>query len=264
MDNLEILRKSSRRSAWLTIYGVVIIITSLAYSYIKLADLENNIIEKKKELKGFETSVDHLKSESNDYKIKLIESKNELMNLRKTQDSVLNFLVSVTDENKVHILDSSVDWNEVKNQLSNLPAGDRKNAILNSILLAWKDIPFTMGKEGVRAGFDSPRFVRYVLETVGLKVENEKGKRLSDTLMGAFEKVKKPSPGDLVFFKGQVGSFGFILLSVGESDSEHVGVGTLQRISPLQIISMDNINTPHFPLKGYFRVIYPDEKSPNK
>jgi hypothetical protein len=263
MDNIAKLKKSSRRNAWLTIYGVTIIIGSLVYSYINLNSLEKAISEKTNMLMILEKSVNNLQEKEDEYEsiLKIAESK--LDNLQKTQNSILDFLVSITNKSNVHLLDPSVDWTESKKQLNALPAGDRKNVLLNAILLAWKDIPFSMGKEGLH-GFDSPRFLRFVLQSVGVEVENEKGKRMSDTLMEKFKKVDNPMPGDLAFFQGQVGSFGFILLSVGKSDSDHVGIGTLQKVAPLQIISMGNINTPYFPLKGYYRVIYPDEEVPNK
>ena len=263
MGNIAKIKKSSRRSAWLTLYGALIIIGSLVYSYISLTSLEKVISHKSNELKDLEKSVIQLQEKEKEYRYELIQSENKLKNLQNTQNLVLDFLVSVTSESQIHLLDPSVDWAEAKKQLNVLPAGDRKNALLNAILLAWKDIPFSMGREGLH-GFDSPRFLRYVLQSVGIEVKQVKGKRMSDTLMGMFEKVDNPKPGDLVFFKGQVGSFGFILLSVGNSDREHVGIGTLQKVAPLQIISMGNINTPYFPLRGYFRVTYPDEELSNK
>ena len=263
MDNLEKLKKSSRRSAWLTIYGAVIIFGSLTYSYINLSSLEKEMIKKSLELINIENSTENLRQVAESYSFQLKETEIKLASLQSTQNSILDFLVSVTSESKIHILDSSVDWLESKRQLELLPAGDRKNALLNAILLAWKDIPFEMGKEGVH-GFDSPRFLHFVLQSVGVEVERKPRQRMSDALMQSFQKVEKPQPGDLVFFKGQLGSFGFILLSVGDKDSEHVGIGTLQKVAPLQIISMGNINTPYFPLRGYYRVIYPDELKPNK
>ncbi len=262
MDSIAKIKKSSRRSAWLTIYGALIMIGALVYSYINLTSLEETISVKSNELKAIEQSVIKLQEKEKIYRHELNTTKIKLMNLQNTQNSVLDFLVSVTSRSNVHLLDPSVDWTESKKQLDTLFAGDRKNALLNAILLAWKDIPFSMGKEGLH-GFDSPLFLRYVLQSVGIDIKQIQGKRMSDNLMEMFEKVDNPKPGDLVFFKGQVGSFGFILLSVGNSDTEHVGIGTLQKAAPLQIISLGNINTPHFPLTGYFRVNYPDEEVPD-
>jgi hypothetical protein len=63
----------------------------------------------------------------------------------------------------------------------------------------------------------------------------------------------------LAFYKGQVGHFGFILISTGQTEESMVGIGTLQGIAPLQITSLGRINTPYYPLEGYYRVKYPDE-----
>lgn len=269
------LKRSSRVSLSMVIIGVIFLLGSLFYAATRLGPLEDEIKKKtieisqlreiesdyKTKIEKSEKTIVSLKNQSKDLVDQIVEVENKVKDLRRTESSVLDFLVSVTDKNKVHILDESVDWNEVKKQLSDLSSGDRKNALLNAILLAWKDIPFTMGGSNVRAGFDSPRFLQFVLATVNLKIETVRGQRLSDTMMQKFEKVDHPRVGDLVFFKGQVGNFGFILLSVGSQDEEHVGIGTLQRIAPLQIVSMGNINTPYFPLRGYYRVIYPDEAS---
>lgn len=264
MENYEKLKRTSRSTALLSVLGFLIVIFSLIYSAIQLQSIENSLNEKerlldekKKELKELQIKIQNYEEEANQ-----IQSK--IQSLKYTQNSLLDFLVSVTGKDNINILDPLVNWDNVKRQIDELPAGKRKNAILNAMLLAWKDIPFTMAQENVTTGFDSPRFLRYVLRTVGIDVEIVRRERLSDTLMKTFEKVDKPRPGDLVFFKGQVGSFGFILAFVGEDDEEHVGIGTLQKIAPLQIISMRNINTQYFPLRGYYRVVYPDEKSSNK
>lgn len=259
MNDLVKIKKSSRRSAWLTIYGALVVVSSLIYSYVNLSSLEAEIEYKKSELIGIEVEVSALVNKVKTAEVQLDALKNEVVDLQKTQNSVLDFLVSVTSRSQVHLLDPAVDWNNAKNKLSALPSGDRKNALLNAILLAWKDIPFEMGKQGVY-GFDSPRFLDYVLQSVGLNIEQKSNQRMSDTLMQSFVETNDPKPGDIVFFKGQIGSFGFILLTVGDTDSEHVGIGTLQKSAPLQIISMDNINISYFPLKGYYRVKYPDEK----
>lgn len=259
MEDFNRIKKSSRRSAWLTIYGALIVMGSLIYSYINLSSLETEIECKKSEIVSLELKASGLATIAKAAESQLKVLKNEVTDLQKTQNSVLDFLVSVTDNSKIHILDPTVDWESTKEQINSLPPGDRKNALLNAILLAWKDIPFEMGKQGVH-GFDSPRFLNYLLQSVGINIEKKSGQRMSDALMSSFVKTKDPKVGDLVFFKGQVGSFGFILLSVGNTDAEHVGIGTLQKSAPLQIIRINNINTPYFPLKGYYRVKYPDEK----
>lgn len=236
-DEIEKIAASSRRAAILSILGAIIVLGSLLYSGLKLTEVEKIVVEKQQEVATLTRDIE---------------------SLRNTQDGLLDFLAKVTDESKVSILDRDVEWNVVKADLEKLPSGKRKQTLLTAILLAWKDIPFAMGKQSVSRGFDSPRFIEYVLSRNGIKVSKRNDERLSDALMRSFKKVEKPMPGDLVFYKGQVGSFGFIYLSDGRPSSTGVGVGTLQAAAPLQIISLNNINTP-FPLIGYFRVVYPDE-----
>lgn len=85
MGTLEKVRKSSRRNAWITIYGVLIVIGSLVYSYKNLSDLEINIEEKKKELIRVQESTDAMKTqlaaataEFDEMKARLSEQKNTL------------------------------------------------------------------------------------------------------------------------------------------------------------------------------------------
>lgn len=252
-QEFERLAASSRRAAGLSLLGGLIVVASLGYSAYKLAAMERAIAQKQIEIAELDGQLKRREST-------IAALNSDIQNLRSTQESLLDFLAKVTDETQVSILDRDVDWTFVKADLQKLPGGKRKQAILAAILLAWKEIPFAMGKKSVGKGFDSPRFIEYVLATNGLKINQRTGERLSDALMRTFERVETPQPGDLVFYRGQVGSFGFIYLSEGGPSRSGVGIGTLQAIAPLQIISLSNVNTPHFPLIGFFRVVYPDEK----
>ena len=49
--------------------------------------------------------------------------------------------------------------------------------------------------------------------------------------MKKFKKVDKSMPGHLVFFEGQVGSFGLIVLSIGESEHSFVKLISLHQVS---------------------------------
>lgn len=254
VDNytIEHIGKSSNRIAWISILGFFIIISSILYAAFSLYRLESTVEEKKAEIATLNAEVEQKKQI-------ILDLNNRIENLFITQEDLLDFLAVVTSEEQIHLLDSSVNWNEVKKEIINFPAGKRKQAFLIAILLAWKQIPFELGQESLGGGFDSPRFLRYVLSKVGLVINDEPGIRLSATLMNSFEQVDKPQPGDLVFYRGQIGSFGFMYISAGGELGPPVGIGTLQRIAPLQIISLENINTLFFPLIGYFRVEYPDE-----
>ena len=260
MHEIEKLRTVSRRISYLIIAGFLFVVASFGYSYLEFIKLEHAIADKVEQLAGLESDRNKLRQNVKESQKKAKRLQAQVKKLRATQQSLLDFLVTVTDAKKINILDSDVAWNEVKRQLDDLPAGKRKNAILHAILLAWKHIPFSMGQQSVPEGFDSPRFLRYVLKTVGIKIADKPNESLSITIMNRFKKVDDPKPGDLVFFKGQVGNFGLILVSVGQNFSEHVGIGTLQKSNPLQVIALRNINVPYFPLRGYYRVRYSDEQ----
>jgi uncharacterized coiled-coil protein SlyX len=225
----------------------------------KLTDSDHKISNLVEMLTAAQKEIGNKDDELNSLRKTKTQLEPEVLALLSTQESLIDFLTFVIGQENINILNSTVEWEKIRDEIIKLPAGKRKNTILNAILLAWKDIPFVMNQESIGDGFDSPRFLRYVLSTVGLDIEQIEGQRLSDTLMNAFEKVDDPMPGDLVFYKGHVGSFGFILASVGDENTPAVGIGTLQKGEPLQVISLDRINTPAFPLRGYYRVKYPDE-----
>jgi len=244
-DQLEIIAKASRKAAGLSALGAAVVIGSLLYGAVSLRNLEGKIDQSEKELKEKQQQVERLRVE--------VEA------LRATQSDLLDFLARVASANQISILDPSIDWERLRASILSLPPGKRKQAILTAILIAWKEVPFTLGGHAVATGFDSPRFLHYVLGQVGVTVKQRPGERLSDALMREFEKTNSPVPGDLVFYKGQVGSFGFLYLSADAGGGGPAGIGTLQAIAPLQILSLSNVNTPSFPLIGYFHVGYPDE-----
>ena len=150
MEKIETkLKKASRRSAIISLLGVFIVIISLIYSYFQIRSLQIQIEDKMHELVELQNKIQ--------------EYNEEISKLSSTQESLLDFLAAVTEEENISILNISGDWKKVKNEIMGLEAGKRKDAILIAILLAWKDIPFSLVQESIRAGFDSPSFLRYVL-----------------------------------------------------------------------------------------------------
>lgn len=250
--DLQEIEKASKRAAWVSAMGGLIVLASIVYSFIHINTIEQELKAKKAEIQSLNSEVVALKEQ-------IPQLTSQVHDLGQTQDGILDFLTTVTDSKSINILDPDVDWNSVKQSIENMPHGVRKQTLLNAILLAWKDIPFTMGGKSVSAGFDSPSFMAFVLSKSKVVVARKPDVRLSDSLMQQFRQVDKPMPGDLVFYKGQIGSFGLIYLADGKPGSAGVGVGTLQAAAPLQIMSLDNVNTQYFPLIGYFRVDYPDE-----
>lgn len=250
--DLQAIERASKRAARVSAIGGLIVLGSIIYSFIHITTIEKEVQAKKAEIHALNNEVTALQAQ-------IPQLTHQVQDLGQTQDGILDFLTTVTDSKSINILDPDVDWASVKQSIEKMPHGMRKQTLLNAILLAWKDIPFTLGGKSVTAGFDSPSFMAFVLSKSKVPVERTPGVRLSDSLMQQFHQVDQPRPGDLVFYKGQVGSFGLIYLADGKPGSAGVGVGTLQAASPLQIMSLDNVNTRYFPRIGYFRVNYPDE-----
>jgi cell wall-associated NlpC family hydrolase len=274
------LKSSSRVSLAMIVVAAVVLIGTVVYSATRLSPLERELKEKTTKIGQLRLEVaaeisqkDRLSTEAKSLKDELSILGNELGSLRTsvekltnqvnelkaTQGDLFEFLSQVTEKNQLSLIDSAVDWKATQNELMNLPRGKRKQALLTAILLAWKEIPFSMGQQSVNRGFDSPRFIRYVLQKNGVTIPDRPNERLSDTLMKSCRKVDKPWPGDLIFYRGAVGSFGLMCLSADDQGGGS-GIGTLETSAPLQVISLKNVNTGAFPLIGYFRVKYPDEK----
>jgi len=178
----------------------------------------------------------------------------ETKDLTQTQEGVLDFLAKVTRSQQIQLIDSDVNWDQTKKQVLALPAGQRKQAVLGAILLAWKKIPFGLTRNSLAEGIDSPRFVRSVLAQVGIEISDEPNRRLSESIMSRFSKVETPEPGDLIFYRGNIGSFVMIYLAQGKPGGQGICVGTLQPGEPVQIMDSSNITTGSHPFLGYYRV----------
>jgi hypothetical protein len=236
----EKLGRASRRAAVLSALGFLLVIGALGYAAINLNRLE----DKRQQL---ETSVQRLESQTED--------------LLQTQQGVLDFLGGVTAENRIRLIDPSVDWARTKAYLAEMKSGPRKTAILAAILLAWKELPFSVNNRGLSTGLDSPHFMNVVLSSVGVHVEQKPGERLSDAMMRQFKAVDSPLPGDLIFYRGNLGSFVVMYIAPGSASGKGVAVGTLQTGEEVQVLDTANINTPVYPFIGFFRVPYPDSLS---
>ena len=229
------LGKASQRTALVSMIGFLIILASMGYEAIKLRQLE-------KEKQQLSDSVRYLRSHTDE--------------LLRTQEGVLDFLGGVTSGDRIRLIDPSVDWSSTKKFLIDMPAGPRKTAVLTAILLAWKDLPFSLENHSLASGLDSPHFINVVLKNVGVKVQQNPNERLSDAMMRQFQKVDSPMPGDLIFYKGNVGSFVMMYIAPGAPSGNGIAVGTLQTGEEVQIVDTIHINTPVYPFIGYFRVPY--------
>jgi len=234
------LGRASRRAALLSLIGFIIILVSMGYAAVRLRQLET-------EKEQLSASISYLRSHTDD--------------LLRTQESVLDFLGGITTAERIRLIDPSVDWSETKKYIIDMPAGPRKTAVLTAILLAWKDLPFSLENHSLASGLDSPHFINVVLANVGITVQKGTDERLSDAMMRQFKKVDSPMPGDLIFYRGNVGSFVMMYIAPGSPLGKGIAVGTLQTGEEVQIVDTAHINTPVYPFIGYFRVPYVKAKA---
>jgi len=242
-SSFEELRKASRRAALLSLTGFLIVLGALGYASIKLAQLDQERRQLGEEQKQLTKSVRRLESRTNE--------------LLETQAGVLDFLGGVTSSDQFRLIDRSVDWPRTRQQILTMDSGPRKTSVLTAILLAWKELPFSLSNRSLGAGLDSPHFVNVVLSRAGVRVEQRPGERLSAAMMRQFEMVESPLPGDLIFYHGNVGSFVVMYIGPGSPEGKGVGLGTLQTGEEVMILDTKNINTPVYPFIGFFRVPYP-------
>lgn len=241
-SQFENLGRASRRAAILSVFGFLLIVGALGYAALNLHRLET-------ERQQLEASVHQLKSQTED--------------LRRTQQGILDFLGGVTAKDRIRLIDPSVDWAATKHYLAEMKSGPRKAATLAAILLAWKELPFSLDNRSLSAGMDSPHFINVVLLSAGIHVEQRPGERLSVAMMRQFKPVDSPLPGDLIFYRGNLGSFVVMYIAPGSSNGKGVAVGTLQSGEEVQVLDTANINTPVYPFIGFFRVPYPEPPSSN-
>lgn len=241
MERLDKLQLSSKRSAMISALGIFIFISSLLYSSFNL----------------FKTSktLDETKNRLNQTKDSLITISRKIQGLKNDESNINEYVIHLlksTRENNGGTPNaiSESKWDEIVKTLLNLPSGKRKLAVTIALLTTWKEMPFELNRNSIKSSFDSPGYISYVLSQVDIKVKRKTDQSLSITLMDKFKKVDKPLPGDLMFYKGQVGNFGLIYLCPG------IAVGTLQASSPLGIYETKYMYTEYFPFIGYFRVVY--------
>jgi cell wall-associated NlpC family hydrolase len=248
MDNLDKLQQTSKRSAIISAVGIFIFISSLLYSAYHLFKTSKTLDSTKVILSQTQGRLRHTRDSLTSIGMKVQELKKDEANIN---EYVINLLKS-TQENyggsSQDVTDSS--WNNISTTFLALPSGRRKLAVTIALLTTWKQIPFELGKNNIKSSFDSPGYISYVLSQVNIKIKRQSGEPYSVTMMKKFRKVEDPLPGDLMFYKGQVGNFGLIYLSPG------IGIGTLQAVSPLGIYETKYMNTEYFPFVGYFRVDY--------
>src|ERR1035437_394598 len=205
--------------------------------------------------------AERLRAEAEVLKSTVTQLEAQARQLQSTQSDLLEFLQSVTAGESIHLIDPSVDWISTKTYLISLPASPRKSAVLSGILLAWKDMPFSLQNRGLRSGLDSPHFINAILSRYRVGVTAQPGERLSDAMMHTFQRTDTPEPGDLLFYRGNVGSFVLMYIGPGRPGGKGVAVGTLQTGEELRVLDTAFINTPVYPFLGCYRVPFVSSNS---
>lgn len=246
--HLKQLSRASRRAAILSLLGFLLVIGAFGYAALKLSGLEHDLGQLRVERGQLVESITNLRSRTQD--------------LLRTQEGVLDFLGGVTASEQIRLIDPSVDWTQTKRYLLEMDAGPRKRAVLAAILLAWKDLPFSIKNKSLSSGLDSPHFINVALSSVGVRVQQKPDLRLSDAMMQQFKRVATPLPGDLIFYRGNLGNFVVMYIAPGSPNGNGIAVGTLQTGEEVQVLDTANVNTPMYPFIGFFRVPYPSEAAP--
>jgi hypothetical protein len=254
MNDLDNLEKSSRRSAIISLIGILIFITSLLFA-------SYNLFNSNKELKEIKIELRRSADSLNKQKKAVAELQNRIAGLKLDESQLNQYLIGLMESTQANQGNSfadggSVNWANIQKTIIDLPSGKRKLALTIALLTTWKQIPFELGKNTPKSSFDSPGYIQYVLKQTGVNISRNKAEPLSVTIMKRYKKVDDPLPGDLIFYKGQIGSFGFFYLGPGTPKGQGIAIGTLQAAFPLGIYDTINVNTEYFPFIGYYRVEY--------
>src|SRR4030095_15139122 len=99
----------------------------------------------------------------------------DVKNLEDDQKKLTEFLVRLirTSQTNSHVASSDLEWEKITNCIAELPSGKRKVAVLVALLMTWKEIPFSLGQNQPSSSFDSPGFLKYVLEQTGITVDRK-------------------------------------------------------------------------------------------
>ena len=231
VNGLAELRRSSRRSAIISIIGVLIFLSSLLFASYNLFTTNKELRIVKDELKKAGDSLTKEKKKVDGLKLDESQLNQYLINLINSTQ---------TNQGIADTTGNNIDWNSIKRTIVNLPTGKRKLALTIALLTTWKEIPFELGKNTPRKSFDSPGYIQYILEQVGINIVKNSHEPLSVTLMKHFKKVYNPLPGDLIFYRGQVGNYGLFYICPKGSYNNDIAIGTLETKYPLTIQTTGN------------------------
>ncbi len=247
-----IAKRASKLSIFLILFGLVFMLGSIFYATKKIGGLKYQISELNQKSSELSDQINQKSSAK-------VALQKDIDNLINTQKSIFDFLASITRSNKIKFIDPKIDWPKAQKELIDMNPGKRKEAIFGAIIMASVGTSFKLGKGSFAEGFDSSSFIEYVLSQVGVNIKKHPTKYLSVTIMEQCTAVQEPKPGDLFFYKGDVGNFGLFYLGPGNPSGKGIAVGALESVHPCVIMDTSSIN-PLYEFIGYFRVTYPDER----
>lgn len=259
MTRLSWAVRISRTSATLAVAISIAVFGILSFQISKkksaLEDLQSTLKKKQAEVKGLQSTLKKKQAE-----VEALQStlKKDRADLRAVKSTIADFVFSVFEE--AQLMPESVSSSKVKDHIIEMGRGKRQKAVIFSLMYAWKAIPFKLGGDDFQTGLDSTTFLYKVLNGAGVRIERDDGERLSSAMMSKFDRTKDPKSGDLVFYKGDIGNFGLMIVRPEAQDHEALAVGVLETGVPLQVLKLKNINADAYPKIGVFRVTYPDEQ----
>ncbi len=252
----ESLARSSSRTALTTALSALLVVGAIVYSSFRLYQVGAEVNRKNEQLKILDRDKAEVAKEVARLRTEASEKSKQVDLLTSTQGDILEFLGRVTEKENIRLIGEDVDWPRTNKGIQELPPGRRKQAVLGAILLAWHSIPFALGQHSAAKGFDSPRFIQFLLGRVGIQVTNTPNERLSAAMMRTFARVDSPQPGDLMIYKGNVGNFVMMYLGPGSNRGNGVCIGTFESGQPVQVMDSVNFRTSIYPFISYYRVPY--------
>ncbi|MBX2841188.1 MAG: C40 family peptidase [Flammeovirgaceae bacterium] len=235
----------TQRITIITIIIVVLLFFAIGVVSYKLYQSSQELTENQRLVTTLQKQV----SEQNAEKNKKVKS--DGMNVQE----VFNLINGIMERESIPFVKDGVDMENIMVNLNNLPDGSRKKALTTAILLALRKYPFRLKGDNPKTGFNSPRFIKYVLGFVNLNIDEYPGEYLSSTMMDRFEKVDTPQPGDLMFFSGRPGNIALFFLGEGDVGGQGTGIGLLGLNFPTAIYETSAFNAEFL---GYYRVDYPN------
>lgn len=163
--------------------------------------------------------------------------------LKNRRQDLLVFLKEVSKRENIGFIHDSVSvssWKRVIVEIEQLAPGQRQTIVMETILLAWHQLPFKLNGDILPHGVNSPAFITHVLSLNGLNIEKQRGESDSAALRRSTDALSdSPQPGDLMFFEGRepgsTGQYVMMYLGQGDEKTDKICLGVMGVKYPLGI-----------------------------